>query len=70
MKNRQSMKRVSLLLLALCSFTFSFAQISVSGKVMDESNEPIIGANVTVKGGKTGTITDLNGNLSDMLLRK
>ena len=28
MKNRQSMKRVSLLLLALCSFTFSFAQIS------------------------------------------
>lgn len=62
MKNRQSMKRVSLLLLALCSFAFSFAQISVSGKVMDESNEPIIGANVTVKGGKTGTITDLNGN--------
>lgn len=61
MKNGQLSKRISLLLLMLCSFTFSYAQISVSGKVMDEANEPVIGANVMLKGGKTGTITDVNG---------
>lgn len=61
MKNLQLSKRAGLLLLALCSFTLMFAQISVTGKVTDDSKEPIIGANVMVKGGKTGTITDMNG---------
>lgn len=37
-------------------------QISVSGAVQDSAGEPIIGANVLVKGTTNGTITDLNGN--------
>lgn len=37
-------------------------QISVSGTVQDSAGEPIIGANVLVKGTTNGTITDLNGN--------
>ena len=62
MKNVQFLKRVNLFLLTLCCFTVTFAQISITGKVMDESKEPIIGANVMVKGGKSGTITDVNGS--------
>ena len=61
MKNRQITRRICLLLLMFCSFTVAFAQIAISGKVMDESKEPIIGANVKVKGGTTGTITDMDG---------
>ena len=36
--------------------------IKVRGQVIDETGEPLIGANITIKGGQGGTITDLNGN--------
>ena len=36
-------------------------QITVKGHVKDASGEPIIGANVVVKGTSTGTITDIDG---------
>ena len=36
----------------------------VTGKVLDKSGEPIIGANVVVKGTTTGTVTDIDGNFS------
>nr|MBM3932442.1 SusC/RagA family protein [Sphingomonadales bacterium] len=35
---------------------------SISGRIVDKSNQPIVGANVTVKGSSTGSATDLNGN--------
>lgn len=35
---------------------------SINGKVVDASGEPIIGANVVVKGTTNGTITDIDGN--------
>ena len=36
---------------------------AVTGKVVDETGEPVIGATVTLAGQKgTGTITDLDGN--------
>ena len=34
---------------------------SVSGTVVDENGEPVIGASVMVSGTKTGTVTDVNG---------
>lgn len=37
---------------------------SINGKVVDPSGEPIIGANVVVKGTTNGTITDIDGNFS------
>ena len=38
------------------------AQVTISGRVTDINNEPIPGANVSVKGqSNTGTITDLDG---------
>ena len=36
----------------------------VTGIVMDSNGEPIIGANVSVKGTTTGTITDIDGHFS------
>lgn len=40
----------------------TYAQITVKGKVVDASNEPIIGANVRQEGQSNGTITDFDGN--------
>lgn len=39
-------------------------QKKVVGVVRDAEGEPIIGANITVKGQTTGTITDISGNFS------
>lgn len=36
--------------------------VVVKGTVLDSNGEPIIGANVMVDGGTTGTITDIDGN--------
>lgn len=36
--------------------------VKVKGVVVDENNEPLIGATVAVKGTKSGAITDLDGN--------
>lgn len=44
----------------------SYAQdlITLKGLVSDESGEPIIGANVLVKGSTNGTITDFDGRFT------
>ena len=49
------------LFLSLSAFA---QQISVKGHVKDVMGEPIIGANVLIKGTSTGTITDLDGNFT------
>lgn len=36
--------------------------LNITGKVLDKNGEPIIGANVLVKGTTNGTVTDLDGN--------
>ena len=41
-----------------------FAQGNLSGKIVDENNDPLIGATVVVKGTTNGTVTDLDGNFS------
>jgi len=41
----------------------AMADVTANGNVIDaETNEPLIGANVLVKGSTTGTITDFDGN--------
>ena len=50
-------------LLAICS-TAVMAQSKVSGKVVDASGEPVIGASVMVKGSSIGAITDFDGNFT------
>src|SRR3712207_1184039 len=49
---------------SLMSVTALAQQITVKGVVKDAKGEPIIGANVVVKGTATGTITDFDGNFS------
>jgi len=39
-------------------------QVTVKGHVKDTTGEPVIGANVLVKGTTVGTITDVNGNFT------
>ncbi|MEZ4992749.1 MAG: TonB-dependent receptor [Saprospiraceae bacterium] len=51
------------LLLIACGQAFT--QGSITGKVFDEdTNEPLIGATILVKGTTTGTITDLDGSFA------
>lgn len=35
---------------------------NVKGKIIDEGGEPLVGVNISVDGGSTGTITDFDGN--------
>ncbi len=49
------------LLLPLCAFTEDF---TYSGKVKDNTGEPVIGASVTVQGTTVGITTDVNGDFS------
>ncbi|MFI2742802.1 SusC/RagA family TonB-linked outer membrane protein [Zhouia sp. PK063] len=54
-----------LLLCFLCMATFSWAQTTqVTGVVVDESNVPLAGASVIVKGTTKGTSTDFDGKFS------
>lgn len=57
-------KRLISLCLLLFSFSFSFAQTAVTGKVTGTNGEAVAGASVTIKGSKQGTSTDANGNFS------
>lgn len=57
-------KVVSVLFLSmLCLVAFAQGR-QVSGIVKDATGEPMIGANVLVKGTTNGTITDFDGNFS------
>ena len=44
-----------------CAINVSFAQVRLQGKVVDESNEPIPGANIRVSESLNGTTTDASG---------
>ena len=55
------MKRASAFLILSMFCLVSFAQ-SVKGVITDNTGEPVIGANVLVKGTTNGTITDFDGN--------
>lgn len=48
----------------LMAALMSFAQIKVTGLVIDEQQEPVIGATVTVKGTSTAAATDFDGNFT------
>lgn len=56
------------ILLPLSAFAQGTGGKSISGKVLDENGEPLIGAGVLSKDGKRGTVTDVNGKYSITLL--
>ena len=62
-------KKLGRILAAMCAVVLSagtlLAQnVTVTGKVVDNNNEPIVGAYVVVEGTTLGTSTDLNGQYS------
>ncbi|WP_420575939.1 SusC/RagA family TonB-linked outer membrane protein [Ekhidna sp.] len=46
----------------LLVMAYAHAQRTVSGKVTDDTGEPLIGVNVVIKGTTSGTTTDIDGN--------
>ncbi|MBB4621977.1 SusC/RagA family TonB-linked outer membrane protein [Parabacteroides faecis] len=63
---RRHYKGIIPLFLCLLLFpVFVFAQkVTVNGQVKDHLGEPVIGANIAIKGTTTGAITDLDGMFS------
>ncbi len=58
-----NMKKLSLvLLLVVTSMATLLAQRTITGVVIDEQGEALIGATVLVKGTSTGTVTDIDGS--------
>ena len=63
-KNPVALFRVTMAILFVCfvSAIQAQAQNVVSGTVVDETDEPLIGASVVVAGSQTGATTDIDGN--------
>ena len=59
---KKYMKTLCLGLMLLFSASAVAQNQTVTGSVIDELGEPVIGATVTVTGTKTATVTDLDGN--------
>ncbi len=48
----------------MCFSVIAFSQTTVTGNVVDQNSEPVLGANVIVVGTSTGTATDFDGNFT------
>ena len=57
-------KLALLLLFSLLSTSLSAQNKKISGKVIDEKHQPVLGASVVVKGTTKGTTTDFDGNFT------
>ena len=69
MKNYDKIKRYQRIVMALLIMLVPFVMhaqntITVSGVVSDDTQQPVIGASVMIKGSTTGVPTDLDGNYS------
>ncbi len=53
-----------LVLVSIFLPVMAFAQKAITGQVLDNLDEPIIGASILEKGTSNGTITDLDGNFN------
>lgn len=64
-KRNFMLKTLCMIFMGLIMSVGAFAQqITVKGLVKDSTGEPVIGANVLVKGTTNGTITDFDGNFT------
>ena len=64
MKRKLSHLFGMLVLLLLLPGQISAQNVRVTGRVLDEQGEGVIGAGVVIQGTTTGTVTDLDGNFS------
>ena len=56
--------RMYLFVLSLFVCSISFAQTTVTGSVVDNTNQPIPGANIKIVGESIGAVTDFDGNFT------
>ncbi|WP_271784689.1 TonB-dependent receptor [Aquimarina algiphila] len=57
------MKKITLVIMLMVG-VIATAQTTIKGKVVDESNQPIPGANIALEGARVGTVTDFDGLFS------
>jgi hypothetical protein len=58
------MKRLKFILFVLISYSVSFGQKTVNGKLIDENKEPLIGASIYEVGTNLGVISDIDGKFT------
>ena len=51
-------------ILSIAAFLIGYAQRTITGSVLDEKSEPMVGASVIVKGTTKGVVTDIDGKFS------
>jgi len=56
--------RTILFLSLLMLGTFSYAQTTIKGNVVDQNNEPVPGANIIIVGKAIGAVSDFDGNFT------
>jgi TonB-linked SusC/RagA family outer membrane protein len=61
---KKLLKVILLLLFSVCSTAGIYAQRTVTGTVLDDSQQPVASANVVLKGTQTGALTDNNGKFT------
>ena len=59
------LKNASMLLAFMLITAMAWSQKTITGTVTDaDSGEPLIGANIVIKGTSTGNVTDIDGTYS------
>nr|WP_319399492.1 TonB-dependent receptor [uncultured Carboxylicivirga sp.] len=58
------MKKLFVICLTVLLSSWSFAQTKLKGRVTDQTQNPVVGVSVSIKGLTEGTITDADGNYS------
>ena len=59
------MKKLLLSLInVMLVMSFAYSQRTITGTITDDAGEPLIGANLLVKGTTIGTVTDFDGSFS------
>lgn len=57
-------KIVLALCLSVCTLPLWAQSVNISGRVVDQNGDPVVGASVVVKGTTTGVVTDASGSYS------
>ena len=60
----EKLKRFLLSTMLIFASTLLYAQTEITGTVVDETGEGVIGATVMEKGTSNGTVTDIDGNFT------
>jgi len=61
---RQNSKKIGLIAVLLFCVQLLFAQTTITGKVIDSSQQGLPGVSVVVKGTTTGTVTQIDGTFT------